>query len=586
MKSTVWLSRAAPAVLALLLWNPWTFEILIGTRSLYPAWARLAVFAPALGVAALCAASALLPRRRILAKLVLLAVSLALVAPLVGEGLIRLGIALDLSGLREPGLYADPHADDDYWKLAYAWNSEAQARVRTSAGRHPRIGLWNPGTRTNPRVVVRDEARDLPAGEDVVLFFGDSFVGGVRSVPPDLSLPAQIDDRLRGVAVINYGVGGYGVDQSYLRFEEAVRKLGGRRPVILFGVLTVDLDRTIVSVRDFFPKPRFALVDGELVLENVPLWESGAGDPARWFEEHPPAVRSYFAAYLARRMRWAAAGGRWWESGYRRDTKMQVNRRILEEVVSLARAQGLPLLFVLFANENELVTGWRGPFLARVFDELGVPWVDTRGAIRASPARAYGDDWHFNAIGNALAARAIAERLGQGLEGRVFEVVDREVGQLGRDADLYRMFVTPPDSVVCDPPPSPRQAYDLQVLLVGTPSEMSFSVGPGAWLVRGGFGILPRGYRQDGSDGVRFSVLARRPDGTERPLWNELLDPASRPEHRPPQALDVAFESQEPAEILLRTEAGPAGRPEGDLAYWTAVRIVPQGLESSARRDR
>jgi hypothetical protein len=572
MKTAVLLSRVAPAALALLLWNPWTFEWLIGTPNLYPAWARLAVCAPGLCVAALCIASALRPQGRLLTRLALAGATCALLVPLAGEGLIRLGIARGFDDLRDPGSYADPMGDDDYWKLAYAWNRTAQERVRADRELDPRIGRWNPGTRQKPAVVVRDEARDLPPGEDdPIFFFGDSFVGGVPSVPPELSLTAQLDRRLPGLAVYNYGVGGYGVDQAYLRCESALLKLKGtRRPIVLFGVLTVDLDRTIVSVRDFYPKPHFALEDGELVLGNVPL-----GDPVRWFEEHPPAVRSFFAAFVATKMRVAAAEGRWWESGYRRDHKMRVNRRILEEVVRLAREHDLPLMFVLFANENELSGGWRGPFLARVFDELGVPWVDTRDVIRASKQPAYGADRHFNAHGNALAAQVIAERVGRGLGGRTFEV---------RDPALYEMFVTPPDAVVCDPPASHETARMLDVLLVRAPSEMRFSVAPGEWLVRAGFGILPRGYRDaDATRGVRFSVRARDPDGTERELWSTRLDPAARPEQRPLQQLVLPFAASQACELLLRTDADPQGGGANDLAFWTAVEIAPAEPGDAAR---
>ena len=75
--------------------------------------------------------------------------------------------------------------------------------------------------------------------------------------------------------VLNFGVGGYGIHQAYLRYEKDVR--GWKPDIVIFGFISHDLNRTM-TVYPFlsfygwgpFSSPRFVLRHGQLTLLNVP----------------------------------------------------------------------------------------------------------------------------------------------------------------------------------------------------------------------------------------------------------------------------------------------------------------------------
>lgn len=76
--------------------------------------------------------------------------------------------------------------------------------------------------------------------------------------------------------VLNFGVGGYGIDQAYLRYEKEVRQWNPS--VVILGFPSSNVERTMILYHplssewwDFpFSKPRFILRDGKLQTINVP----------------------------------------------------------------------------------------------------------------------------------------------------------------------------------------------------------------------------------------------------------------------------------------------------------------------------
>ena len=61
-----------------------------------------------------------------------------------------------------------------------------------------------------------------PAGTLRVAAFGDSFVYG-NEVTDDDAWTAVLEGGSGGIEVLNYGVGGYGLDQAFLRFQAETR---------------------------------------------------------------------------------------------------------------------------------------------------------------------------------------------------------------------------------------------------------------------------------------------------------------------------------------------------------------------------
>ncbi len=129
----------------------------------------------------------------------------------------------------------------------------------------------------------RDYPLDPPDGVLRIAAFGDSFTHG-NEVTREQSWTAQLEALLnaRGIRaeVLNFGVGGYGIDQAYLRWQQQGRQY--QPDVVLLGFVAVDVNRLvslywklqpnvfITPGSNPFSKPRFVLDGDALRLINSP----------------------------------------------------------------------------------------------------------------------------------------------------------------------------------------------------------------------------------------------------------------------------------------------------------------------------
>lgn len=108
------------------------------------------------------------------------------------------------------------------------------------------------------------------------LSFGDSFTLCV-DVDNNETWQAVIEESDPSIEVLNFGVGGYGMDQAYLRYLKRNSQLGAE--IIFIGFLTENIFRHVNSFRPFYvpgtgtplAKPRFTVVDKRLTLLPNPL---------------------------------------------------------------------------------------------------------------------------------------------------------------------------------------------------------------------------------------------------------------------------------------------------------------------------
>src|SRR5207244_10765097 len=87
------------------------------------------------------------------------------------------------------------------------------------------------------------------------------------------TMPARLEIALNGDGparweVLNLGVEGYGTDQQWLYFAD--RGLRYEADVVVLSFFELNLERNIMSFRDY-AKPYFPLVDGRVILRNVPV---------------------------------------------------------------------------------------------------------------------------------------------------------------------------------------------------------------------------------------------------------------------------------------------------------------------------
>jgi hypothetical protein len=163
--------------------------------------------------------------------------------------------------LTRKGIFYEPQQVEDY--------------ARYLRERDPITG-WPPPRATAEQERDETGSRIVPAFPDTrdacVSLYGDSFTWGA-GVDPEHAW-GNVLARLLGCRVANYGVGGFGSDQAYLRFAHNARDTA---PVVFLGHLSENILRNANQLRGLLYsgtlyglKPRFVLgPDGG--LELVPL---------------------------------------------------------------------------------------------------------------------------------------------------------------------------------------------------------------------------------------------------------------------------------------------------------------------------
>lgn len=320
--------------------------------------------------------------------------------------------------LRKPEHFARDVGDDDYWKLQALFTDPAnEPRVNTD----PVLG-WTagiaPGTYVHP-----DEAR--VGDRRPILVFGDSFAACV--VPPEFCWQGLFEETelARDHALLNFGAGGYGLDQVALLIDRVLPRFADRQPIVVVGVLVDDdLERCALSIR-CWPKPRFTLREDELELETP-----GETTTRAWLAEHPPSIRSYLGRLVTRAFASTSRFAPSYTDPERIPEQRELALAILAKIHDTLRAHGVERSFLVsFAGEGALQdtprARWQEEALVEFSRTSGMPCVATRPYLEAA---ALGDRvtmgtlfgsgdpmqaGHYNDAGN----RAAFEALLQGLRG-------------------------------------------------------------------------------------------------------------------------------------------------------------------------
>jgi hypothetical protein len=297
---------------------------------------------------------------------------------------------------------------------------------------------------------TRRYASQPPRGVVRVAAFGDAFVYG-NDVADSAAWPALVERLVPRIEVLNYGVGGYGFDQAYLRFCSEGAALAPR--IVVIGFVTDDL-RDIVNVyRRFlsnrgipFVKPRFMLdAGGQLVLLPNPLprpsdYQRYLHSPERivelgahdyWYRPaiYQDPLYDYSATVRLLTNLWLRVEQRYFAPDrlLRRgevnasSTAFRIVMRLFERFAAAVRAAGARPIVVLFPDRQALEETRRGrettfAFLVRELGARGIEYVDLTPAFRDAPG---GINTWFLPVGNysrhyaPAGNRIIAQRLGR-----------------------------------------------------------------------------------------------------------------------------------------------------------------------------
>lgn len=282
-----------------------------------------------------------------------------------------------------------------------------------------------------------------PPGVLRIAAFGDSYVYG-SEVDNASAWATVMESNTPNLEVLNYGVGGYGVDQAYLRYLLEGSVLAPH--VVLIGftpddiVRTVNVYRRFLWNRDFVLfKPRYVLgKQGELSLLDVPMrelkdYERLLANPSEvirfgendyWYE--PSIYENPFHDYLAT-LRLTCAFANWLHRKYidperpirgetfnETSTAFRIQVALFERFTESVRASGALPLVVMLPDEQSV---WRvrqgqstvyDPLLRRM-QERRIAYIDAVEAFKGSDATAKVKGWfapkgHYSVVGNTVVA--------------------------------------------------------------------------------------------------------------------------------------------------------------------------------------
>jgi hypothetical protein len=303
---------------------------------------------------------------------------------LLGEIALRImlfGNPESFKGLKEPGQYASVYSDE-YWKLTWLWKTDSPPPKHP----HPLLGWYG---NYSPSNFMHWEYGNMWKKRPVLLY-GDSFS---QCVPASQCFETILNADSAFSAnhyLLNYGTGGFGLDQILLLCKETAHKF--EKPFVVFGLLTSDLDRSILKMR-IGQKPYFEESGDSLRLAGIPISENTDS----FFKANPPRIKSYLWRklifsqfnFLNWRINPRVRGDLYYEAKIR-----SLNEKILEEAIAHLKNLNVDFTFLIFHHEDRFMTSdesgnWRDTFLLRVLNENHVPYIWSKDVVRADQSKPY-----------------------------------------------------------------------------------------------------------------------------------------------------------------------------------------------------
>ncbi len=341
-------------------------------------------------------------KSELIINLNLLLVTTFVIIPLLGEAILRLGIALNIKEFRVPSHYASYHSDNDFWKLEQDWSP--QHLYAPPERVHPLLGWSQENITKNNPLGLQENTLERLKTVSPILFYGDSFLKGLAD--KEFQIPEYMNEKIGRVNVADLGVGGYGMDQIYLMFKETYPQAAN--PTVIVGILANDdLDRVALSIRTS-QKPYFRFDKmGPLRLTGIPIEK----DQEKYFRNYSLSIRSYLFALLKQK---------YFNADSKMELKKKMNFKLLESFKRETDTKKTPLLFVLFYGQKSLTqVDWQEEFLKNTMTQLGLHYIDTKKLLLQYAAEKHlevssfyvMENGHHNNLGNRIIAEGIIDYL-------------------------------------------------------------------------------------------------------------------------------------------------------------------------------
>lgn len=296
-------------------------------------------------------------------------------------------------------------------------------------------------------------ARHLPAFDNpqqfqnCVSLYGDSYVMG-SDVDHPHAWANKLAEKLN-CRVGNFGVGGYGIDQAYLRFE---RHSSEQPKLVILGHSSVDIIRNITRLEDLYGtgqafafKPRFVL-DAQKQLQLIPLPKLteeeylrvlGLKQPFLELEHenfqlggvigmtrfHFPYLYTLFQSLQDFRFRAKFAGQPPYFEFYQPNhptQSLELEIALLQAFVQMAQQRQLPVMLVFFPNDYDVkfyrkTQQWSYQNVLNALDKLQIPYLNFGVTLMTHIGDQTVDkifkNGHYNEQANQWVADFIAEKI-------------------------------------------------------------------------------------------------------------------------------------------------------------------------------
>ena len=267
--------------------------------------------------------------------------------------------------LKDPNKYSKT-SEDNYWKLHYKFGKD----IYVPKYPHPLLG-W---TGFFDSKTLDHWDMNPPNNNRKVLIYGDSYImcahDSIQCFHEILNADTTFN---RNNLLLNYGVGGYGVDQIYLLFTNTVDKF--ENPFVIFSIMPGDMDRCLLSVRDG-QKPYYAIENDSLVLKGVPIDPI----PSHYFETNPPEITSYlWKRFLNTKL------NPYFDplptNNELRNKILSLNKKIILRALSDIKKRNLQYVFLIFDELWNEEGAWRVDSLQKFMAEKNILFINTGNLV-------------------------------------------------------------------------------------------------------------------------------------------------------------------------------------------------------------
>lgn len=288
--------------------------------------------------------------------------------------------------LRNPRLYTSG-ISSDYFRLQHIFNKTcAQPKDST-------VGWVNQNLFSSPGYLHREES--FVGSRVPLLLYGDSFAQCVTSEEDCFQGILNHDIVFRkDYFLLNFGVIGYGLDQTYLLYQKTIENFDS--PIVIISLLDRDMERCM-SGSTWGLKP-FLKVDqnGHLRYHGEHL-KNGVED---FFQENPPQIWSYLYRLMIFSPIVPEPISDWLGSVKEQQNKLkELNEAIILRLANDLKSRKIRHIFLVFEWAENIAEppGWRIQFLVNLFQQNQIDFILARDIIK-SHEKGDGFDWHNYAL--------------------------------------------------------------------------------------------------------------------------------------------------------------------------------------------